>query len=141
MGREWLILSPRCEPGSLAPLFRSLTKHAFSGGIFCFFCFLLVCCLFLFFFRLYSRDGTTGAKLLGHISCNWAELHQPLSCKRRSFLFYFWARDNGTKHCKIGSAKQRKMSSWQLTPRYHGMTTKKTGSVTKRTATFCRITA
>lgn len=43
MGREWLILSPRCKPGSLAHLFRSFTKQAFSAGI----CFSP---LFLFFF-------------------------------------------------------------------------------------------
>ncbi|PTB37187.1 hypothetical protein M441DRAFT_263142 [Trichoderma asperellum CBS 433.97] len=42
MGREWLILSPRCKPGSLAHLFWSFTKQAFSAGI-CVFTIVFVC--------------------------------------------------------------------------------------------------
>lgn len=45
---KWLILSPRCEPGSLAHLFWSFAKQAFSVGIWFFFplLFLLFLCSF-----------------------------------------------------------------------------------------------
>lgn len=43
MGREWLILSPRCKPGSLAHLFWSFTKQAFSAGICVFTTIVFVC--------------------------------------------------------------------------------------------------
>jgi hypothetical protein len=87
--RHWdgngLYSPPGANLVHLAHLFRSFTKHAFSAGIFFFFISFL---FFVLLFRLYSQDGTTGAKLFGRISCNLAELHQPLYMQRGG-VFYF----------------------------------------------------
>lgn len=114
--RHWdgngLYSPPGANLVHLAHLFRSFTKQAFSAGIFFFFFFSFLLSVFLLF-RLYSRDGTTGAKLFGRISCNLAELHQPLYMQRGGvFLFYFGQGIMGTKHCNW-RCKGTEMSSWQ----------------------------
>lgn len=89
--RHWdgngLYSPPGANLVHLAHLFRSFTKHAFSAGTF-FFSFFFLFVSLSFYFACTSRDGTTGAKLFGRISCNWAELHQPLYMQRGG-VFYF----------------------------------------------------
>lgn len=114
MGREWLTLSPRCKPGSLAHLFRSFAKHAFSAGIFLFL-FSLFYSFFPLFFVLTGRIN--GRKVIWTISCIGLSCISLFHARGGVFFkFFFWQgilgqnTANGSQSgCPLGGK-----------PRYHG---------------------
>ncbi|KAL6898667.1 hypothetical protein GGI43DRAFT_83092 [Trichoderma evansii] len=85
MGREWLILSPRCKPGSLAHLFRSFTKQAFSAGICFYYCF----CFFLCSFTLGTDSQAQSQSCLFHNQLHFALLCTALASFHRRGGSYF----------------------------------------------------